>query len=334
MATDFNNNSIMMFGGLRATSVDTPIDVRTRIETLDDIYDIPMPYIGMMVYVKDTGKRYEVLSLKDKKVGLKVTKNAMVDTYQEISFYDEESEIFETNKATVNDFGGIPANTNLNGMTTHEILAKLLFPYIAPVVNVSCSPNGGMYEKGDIQTVSNVAVSVVKKSEEIAKIEILDGNTIIATQEDESIINGGTFNYPIDVKINSDKKLAIKITDSLGKTVLCATNQFSFVYPYYIGVCNEDAEINEELILGLNKKIEAKGNKTINYTTNNQKMIIAYPVEYGTISKIYDANNFDITSSFKCNTISVTGLDGVAQNYYVYNNDVSTVKDFAIKFSY
>jgi hypothetical protein len=219
-------------------------------------------------------------------------------------------------------------------MTTHEILAKLLFPYIAPVVNVSCSPNGGMYEKGDIQTVSNVAVSVVKKSEEIAKIEILDGNTIIATQEDESIINGGTFNYPIDVKINSDKKLTIKITDSLGKTVLCATNQFSFVYPYYIGVCNEDAEINEELILGLNKKIEAKGNKTINYTTNNQKMIIAYPVEYGTISKIYDANNFDITSSFKCNTISVTGLDGVAQNYYVYSNDVSTVKDFAIKFSY
>ena len=91
MATDFNNNSIMMLGGLRATSVDTPIDVRTRIETLDDIYDIPMPYIGMMVYVKDTGKRYEVLSLKDKKIGLKVTKNAMVDAYQEISIYDEES---------------------------------------------------------------------------------------------------------------------------------------------------------------------------------------------------------------------------------------------------
>jgi hypothetical protein len=63
-------------------------------------------------------------------------------------------------------------------------------------------------------------------------------------------------------------------------------------------------------------------------------MIIAYPVEYGTISKIYDANNFDITSSFKCNTFSVTGLDGVARDYYVYNNAVSTVKDFAIKFSY
>ncbi len=334
MATDFNNNSIMMLGGLRSTSADTPIDVRTRIETLDDIYDIPMPYIGMMVYVKDTGKRYEVLSLKDKKVGLKITKNAMVDAYQEISFYDEESEIFETNKTTVNDFGGIPANTDLNGMTTHEILTKLLYPYIAPIVNVSCTPNGGIYEKGDIQTISNVAVSVVKKSEEIAKIEILDGNTIIATQEDESIINGGTFNYPIDVKINSDNKLIVKITDSLNKVVQVTTNQFNFVYPYYIGVCEEDAEINEELILGLNKKIETKSNKTINYTTNNQKMIIAYPVEYGTISKIYDTNNFDITFSFKCNTISVTGLDGVAQNYYVYNNDVSTVNNFAVKFSY
>ena len=49
---------------------------------------------------------------------------------------------------------------------------------------------------------------------------------------------------------------------------------------------------------------------------------------------ILELNNFDITFSFKCNTISVTGLDGVAQNYYVYSNDASTVNDFAIKFSY
>ena len=334
MATDFDKNNLIVTGGFRPLSADTPIDARTRIETLDDIYDIPMPYVGMLVYVKDTGKRYEILTLKDKKIGLKVTKDALVDTFQEVVFFDESADIFETNKVTVNNFGGISAGTDLNGLTVHEILKQLLYPYVAPVVSASCTPNGGIFEKGDVQTVSSITVSVAKKSEEIAKIEILDGNTIIATQEDESIINGGTFNYPVDVKINSNKQLTIKITDSLKKTVQCTTNQFNFVCPYYVGVCEEDAKINEEFILGLNKIVEAKGNKVINYTTNNQKMIIAYPVEYGAISKVYDVNNFDITSSFECNTVSVTGLDGVTQNYYVYSNDVSTVDNFAIKFSY
>ena len=334
VATDFDKNNLIVTGGFRPLSADTPIDARTRIETLDDIYDIPMPYVGMLVYVKDTGKRYEILTLKDKKIGLKVTKDALVDTFQEVVFFDESADIFETNKVTVNNFGGISAGTDLNGLTVHEILKQLLYPYVPPTVSVACTPNGGVFEKGNIQTISNITVSVAKKSEEITKIEILDGNTIIATQGDESIVNGGTFNYPVDVKINSNKMLTIKITDSSNKITQCMTNQFDFVYPYYIGVCEEDAQIDEQLVLGLNKKIEMKGNKVINFTTDNQKMIIAYPAEYGVISKVYDANNFDITSSFKCNTISVTGLDGVAQDYYVYSNEASTVDNFAIKFSY
>ena len=118
---------------------------------------------GMMIYVKDTGKRYEVLTLKDKKVGLKVTKNAMVDTFQEVSFYDESSEIFETDMLTVNAFGGIPANADLNGMTTHEILTKMLYPYIAPEVKVSCEPNGGIFEKGSTQKITNINISIIKK---------------------------------------------------------------------------------------------------------------------------------------------------------------------------
>ena len=66
MATDFEKNSIIISGSMLPSIADTPFDVRTRIETLDDIFSIPMPYIGMLVYVKDTGKRYEVLTLKDK----------------------------------------------------------------------------------------------------------------------------------------------------------------------------------------------------------------------------------------------------------------------------
>ena len=84
MATDFITKLTNFPGGLAPESSDTPLDIRTRVETEADIMNIPKPYIGMVVYVKDTGKRFEILTLKDIKQGFKVIKNGAVDTYREI----------------------------------------------------------------------------------------------------------------------------------------------------------------------------------------------------------------------------------------------------------
>ena len=84
MATDFTTKLTNFPGGLAPESVDTPLDIRIRVETEADILSIPKPYIGMVVYAKDTGKRYEILTLKDIKQGFKVIKNGAVDTYREI----------------------------------------------------------------------------------------------------------------------------------------------------------------------------------------------------------------------------------------------------------
>ena len=84
MSTDFNTNNIQIEGSLRPTSADTPLDIRRVVGTEADIPSIPMPYIGMVIYAKDTGKRFEVLSLKDKRVGMKVVKDGTVDKYREI----------------------------------------------------------------------------------------------------------------------------------------------------------------------------------------------------------------------------------------------------------
>lgn len=84
MSTDFNTNNIQIEGSLRPKIANTPLDIRSVVETETDILSIPMPYVGMVVYVKDTGKRFEVLTLKDKKVGMKIVKDGAVDTYREI----------------------------------------------------------------------------------------------------------------------------------------------------------------------------------------------------------------------------------------------------------
>lgn len=247
----------------------------------------------------------------------------------------EEEMVFETDSLTVNSLGGISANTDLNGLTVKEILNKLLFPYIEPVITVTATPNGGTYEKGNNQAITNVSVSITKKSEIITKIEVLNGTQVIVRQNDEAINNGGTFNYNVNVNVPStNKQLTVKVTDNSGNAITKTTNSFTFVYPYYYGVCDEGTTINGDLIKSLTKSVTSKGTKTVTYTTNNQRMIFAYPKSYGTITKILDPNSFDVTSTFTMSQITIIGLDGTGQSYYVYVNSPSTVSNFNMKFSY
>lgn len=264
-----------------------------------------------------------------------ITTEQLNTTVEQINNKITESDVFVTDMTVINGIGGIESGSNLNGMTTLEILNKLIFPYVAPSITISSTPNGGLYEKGNIQTITNVRVTVTKKSERIIKIEIFDGETSLGILEGADIENGGTFNFEVNVSVNSiNKQLRAVVTDNSNKSYSLKTNSFNFVYPYYVGVCDANSEITELLIKGLTKRIETKGSKTITYTTNNQRMIFAYPTSYGLISKILDANSFDVTSTFSYSTLNIIGLDDTSQSYYVYTNGASTVSNFNMKFNY
>ena len=264
-----------------------------------------------------------------------VTTEQLNTTVEQINNKITETDIFVTDMTVINGIGGIESGSNLNGMTTLEILNKLIFPYVSPSITISSTPNGGLYEKGNVQTITNVRVTVTKKSERIIKIEIFDGETSLGILEGTNIENGGTFNFEVNVSVNSiNKQLSAVITDNSNKSYSSKTNSFNFVYPYYVGVCDVNSEITESLIKGLTKKIETKGSKTIKYTTDNQRMIFAYPTSYGVISKILDANSFDVTNTFSHSTLNIIGLDNTSQSYYVYINGASTVSNFNMKFNY
>lgn len=86
MATDFNKNAVSSTGGFKPSSTDTPLDIRARVETEADIMSIPKPFVGMIVYVRDTGKRFEILSLKDGKAGIVTIKDGAVNEYRELPY--------------------------------------------------------------------------------------------------------------------------------------------------------------------------------------------------------------------------------------------------------
>ena len=77
-------STIQVGGQLQPGTVDTPLDARSRVATLGDIANIPLPFVGMQFYVKATGKMYVVKSLKSKQIGPVVTENAAIDEYTEV----------------------------------------------------------------------------------------------------------------------------------------------------------------------------------------------------------------------------------------------------------
>ena len=247
--------------------------------------------------------------------------------------YVNEEDVFETEMNTINALGGIGADVNLNGLTTHEVLKKLLYPYVdASVGNASASPNGGTYEKGETKTITQVSIAVTKKSEPITSVALYDGSgKQLDEKTGDAVKNGGTITFTglsIPVSANGGK-LTVKVTypDANGnaKTVSKETGAFTFISPYFYGVCGAAAEINADLVLGLTKDLTSKGTKTYSYTTNAQRMVIAYPSSYGKIKLVKDGNGLDNTGAFgNPTTVSVTSDLGVTEEYYVYANGVTS----------
>ncbi len=269
------------------------------------------------------------------------------DTEVDLSGYATKDELntkadnlFKADMNTVSALGGIPANTDLNNLTIQEVLTKLLYPYVQPTVSASLtySPTGNIYEFGQIVNVSAMKITVTKKSEKITKVDYYVNGTLNTSLTD-NVENGGTFPLTFTNVFEIKKSIAntyfqAKVTDASGKTVSANTVALNFYYPYYYGVINEDATITQDLVKGLTKQVVAKGNKTYTFSPNYQRILIAYPKSYGVLKSILDPNGFEQLATFTRTELTIVGLDGTSQSYYVYVNGASTNTNFTMKFNY
>lgn len=263
---------------------------------------------------------------------------------EEVKVFDD---VFGIDMVTVNALGGISAGTNLKDKTLHEILNDLLFPYVKPAVATPTRvPNTtAALEKGDDQVVTSVSAKITKKSKSIVKVELYKGSELIATKEGDDLPNittsGTTVTFSnLSVAVpSSSVTFTVKAIDADGgSTTSGASAGWTFVYPYFYGVCAGDktaATLTEADIEAMTKDIKSKGEKSYTYTTNNQKMVIAYPKAHGVLKKALDPNGFDYLGDYDRAELSITGLDGTAQAYYVYAQKApSFVTSFTMKFQY
>lgn len=228
--------------------------------------------------------------------------------------------------------GGIPKGwkPDASGTEVIDVIDKLLHAYVAPMVTASASPvNGGTFEIGSTQKVTAVTVNITLGSTGVTKIEVLDGESVLGSKTDGIQAGENTVTLTNELSVTANKQLKVRVTDSDNKTVTANTGTFSFVSPYYYGAVSAGAEINEATVKGTTKSVTAKGNKSFTYTCNNEKMLFAYPKSYGVLSKILDANSFDVTGTFTRTEVTVNSVA-----YYVYTNSASTVSNFKMTFNY
>ncbi|MDO4285162.1 MAG: hypothetical protein Q4C60_07470 [Eubacteriales bacterium] len=274
------------------------------------------------------------------------------DTLQEIAAYIESHQevadalqaavgnkankdeiVYKNQTASTVAVGGIPAGyvPPAAGINATELLDKMLHAYVAPKVTAAAKPtNGGVFEVSTSQSVTAVDVTITFGSTTIKKIEIRDGSTVIGSLTSGIKAGVNTVTLATALTVTANKQLTAVVTDGEDKTVSAGTGSFTFVSPYYWGAIAAGAAVTAALIKAATKVVQAKGSKSFNYTCNNQRMLIAYPKSYGALSKILDANSFDVTGTFTQSTVAVDGVD-----YYAYaTSDPTTVSAFKMTFNY
>ena len=176
MATDFNKNAVSSTGGFKPSSVDTPIDIRARVETEADILTIPKPYIGMVIYARDTGKRFEVLSLKDGKIGVLTVKNGLVNEYRELPYATKEEVALKVDKEegkglSTNDFTEL-LKAKLEALPTADQLEEM-------IKNNSGSGSGGCGFTSEYKNaIENELISNISYKDSIIKFESKNNKVI------------------------------------------------------------------------------------------------------------------------------------------------------------
>lgn len=218
-----------------------------------------------------------------------------------------------------------------SGVEVKDMIDKLLHPYVAPsgITAQMLATNGGVVEKGTTQSITGVKVSWTAGSASVMQIDVKNGSTVLKS------INGGvsspaTVTLDSPLSVTTDTQLTVVLTDATGKTYTASTGKYTFVSPYYWGpVAANVTSPTAANVTALTKSVQAKGNKSFNYTCNNQKMVYAYPKSYGALSNILDANSFDVTGTFTRSEVTVGDVA-----YYVYINDASTVSSFKMTFNY
>ena len=228
------------------------------------------------------------------------------------------------------NIGGIKKNQTFNNATLQEMFDMLLHPYEKPAMTLGINPTKTIYDKVT-ETLTSITINanVTKKTENIKEIRFYVDNVLVNT--DIAHPNGGLVSYThtFASPTNTTFNVKIECEDIKGTTsrVSANTNVY-FVGKSYYGCLPEGTTIDETSIKTLNtvlkKELKYKYSGITTTGTNLYHIVLCQPKEFGIITSVKDALNFEYIQDY---TVRDIIIDGIYYTLMYLTNPVS-VTDF------
>ena len=213
------------------------------------------------------------------------------------------------------DIGGIKKNQTFTDATMQEMFDMLLHPYEKPAMTLGINPTKTIYDKV-AETLASITINanVTKKTENIKEVRFYVDNVLVNT--DTAHPNGGLVSYThtFTSPTNTTFNVKIECEDIKGATskVSANTNVY-FVGKSYYGCLPEGTTIDETSIKTLNtvlkKELKYKYSGITTTGTNLYHIVLCQPKEFGTITSVKDALNFEYIQDYTVRDIIIDGID-------------------------
>lgn len=216
-------------------------------------------------------------------------------------------------------------STTLNRFVTTTSLLDTIntiynFQYRNPNIAIAITPAAGVREKGVTVTITNIAATYSKTSNDVEEIAFWRGNTQLARVSVTA--QSGTENHTLSETVTADTTYRTSAKDDVNEVF--ATSTYKFVYPYFYGV--GAAGLVGDAIKSLGKDVR-ESTASIAFTSSpvSQRFYFAQPASYPQLVSILDQSSFETIGSYTMRTTNVNMLDGTSQSYRVYelNNDTT-----------
>lgn len=231
----------------------------------------------------------------------------------------------------VGSYDGISALTGGQFTSTglKDTLDKIIrITYTPAQISLSASPGQGVREKGDTVSSVNLTANTVKKSNPISEVRFKRAGVLVESRPGANPA-GGSEAYTNNTAFADTMTFTAEVDDTLSggsgpTTTTSNTVTYPFVYPYYMGAGVPGKSASQ--VAALTKVImTSNSNYNRNFThANGDVFYFAYPASYGALTSIKDPNNFETLGDWALSTSNITGLDGNAVSYRIYefNNPV------------
>ena len=326
-SVEYTRNSVNTTTGTGATIAAQPNS---------NIFIIPKEYwnngTALFSLVNDEGAQVEFYRTGDVlvKYNAGADSNIYKFTYNEVNgtikqeavkISGGDSKLIRNVKANVSAGAISSGDTVLKDTTFTEFVEKLLIKEVAPAISFTSSQSG-VLEVGT--TVTNPTLRLQINSLGTGtptNINFYVGSTLVNTQPYVPGTNVYTYSYVGTITSTSSTKVTLDYNKSDNTpATLTATKSYIFVYASYYGPISMATPTDTD-VKALTKNV--KNTKAFTYNNialNDERICYAYPVSFGNLTSIKDANNFEYISSYTKYTMTI---DSVSYNVYVLTDPIT-----------